>query len=100
ERTEVVEAEPRLLAEVHLGDEEMHVLADVAAEDRRGSFRQRVAILGEPCLQSVALLRGEDEDVVLADGVLRLDRDAETLRAVARFGGAGDSNRFRNRVRG
>ncbi len=50
-----------------------------------------IAVLGEPRLQPVRLLGGEDDDVVLADRVLRFDGDAE------RFGAGGTFRAHRTR---
>src|SRR5205085_11781004 len=51
-------------------------------ENGRCTRRNGVAVLAEPGLEAVALRGGEDEDVVLADGVARFDRDAETAGAL------------------
>src|SRR5262249_43266285 len=77
QRAQIGEAEARLLAEVHLRDEELHALLEIDAESTRRAGRHAVLVLDEPLLEPVALLRGENEDVVLADGVARLDRHAE-----------------------
>ena len=82
QRPQVGEAELRLLAEVHLGDEEPHPLLEIAAEHARGARGDPVAVLGQPGLQPLALLGREDQDVVLAHRVLRLDGHAEALGAV------------------
>ena len=46
----------RLLRQVHLRDEEPHVLPDVAAEHRRRAGRNPVAVLAQPGFEPVALL--------------------------------------------
>ena len=93
EGAQVGEAELRLLLQVDLGDEELHPLLEIAAEHPRGPGGNAVAVLAEPGLQPVALLGGEDQDVVLAHRVGRLDGDPQALRAARRraacAGGAG-----------
>ena len=83
DRTQEVEARLGLFLQVHLGDEEVHLLLDVAAQHVRRARGNLVAVLGQPGFQPVALLGGEDHDVVLADGVLRLDLHAKRLLALA-----------------
>jgi hypothetical protein len=78
---QVMEAAVRLLLQVHLRDEELHPLLQVDAEHARGIRRHAVAVLGEPALEAAALRGGQDQDVVLADRVARLDLHAERVRA-------------------
>ena len=82
QRPEVLHPARLLGLEVHLGHEELHVLADVGLERGGGLRRDAVAVLAEPGLEPLGLLRPEDEDVVLAHAVLRLDADAERLVAL------------------
>ena len=82
DRAQRREAELLLLLEVHLGDEELHALLEVAAEHARR--RRRGCGSRPPSARSRGrrlCLRREDQDVVLADGVPGLDRHAERLRA-------------------
>jgi hypothetical protein len=81
QRAQVAEAEPRLLGEIHARHEELHVLFDIAAEDGRGAGREPITVVPQPRLEATALARGQKENVVLADGVARLDR--HTVRACA-----------------
>jgi hypothetical protein len=70
-----------LLLQVHLRDEEPHVLLDVAAEHGTGTCGNAIAAGAQPGLETAALRGRENDDVVFADGVLGLDRDAERLGA-------------------
>lgn len=78
------ESEPRLFTQIHLRHEEAHVLADVAVQDLGRAARNAVSVLAEPRRQAARFLRGENQDVVLAHGVARLDRDAQALLAGGR----------------
>ena len=77
----IVEAQFRLLFQIHFGDEEMHLLFDVAAEHFRSAFRKPVTVFLEPCFQTFALFSGEDDDIVFAHRILSLNRDAEGFGA-------------------
>src|SRR6185503_19714688 len=76
-------AQLRLLPQVDLGDEEFQVLFDVTVQHGRGAFRNTVPILREPGFESGALVCREDENVIFADGVLRLYAHAERLLSLA-----------------
>ena len=98
QRPQIAVAQELHAVEIHLGDEEVHVLLDVAAEHGGGAGRNPVAVVVEPADEPVALVRRQDRDVVLADVVIRLDRDA----AVAGHGvgdrrGLGAPRRYRDR---
>src|SRR5213594_2864097 len=64
------------VAKVNLGDEEPHLLFDVALKHLRGASGNLVVVLEEPGLQSVALFGGQNQNVVFADGVFGFDGDA------------------------
>ena len=70
-----------LLFEIYLRDEELHLLLDIGLQRLGRPARKLVSALLEPGLEAVGLFRAEDEDVVLADGILRLDSDSERLGA-------------------
>ena len=89
-------AQLRLLAQVDLGDEEFQVLFDVTVQHGRGAFGDAIPVLREPGFESGALMCRENENVVFADGVLRLYRHAERLFPLALERGAG----FGHRVHG
>src|SRR5215471_81037 len=59
---------------VHFGNEETHVLLDVAAEHRGGAVWNSVTIVGEPIDESIALLRRKDRDIVFGDVITRFNR--------------------------
>ena len=77
QRSQHREAERRLFLEVDLGNEELHVLPDVGPEHGRRAVRNAVLVPPQPDLEPVALVGGQNQDVVLPDGVLRLDGHAE-----------------------
>ena len=81
ERTQVRVSQLGLFLEVHLRNEEAHLLLDVAGKNPRSSPGRLVAVFAQPGFQSIALFSREDLDVILADGVLRLDRNAQRLRS-------------------
>ena len=77
QRAQIGEAGLRLLLQIHFRDEELEVLPDVRLESSRSPSRDLVAVLLQPRLETVGLVRRQDHDVVLADRVLRFDDDAE-----------------------
>ena len=79
QRTKIGEPESCLFGHVDLGDEELQILPDVAAEDLDGARRQPISLSLQPGDQTATLGRRENLDVVLAHDVGRLDRDAERV---------------------
>src|SRR5215475_14662661 len=76
---------------VHFGNEETHVLLDVAAEHRGGAVWNSVTIVGEPIDEAIALLRRKDRDIVFGDVITRFYRYTfapRELRDGGRRGGA------------
>ena len=67
----------RPLLQGDLRDEEPHPLFDVTAEHLSRAGRNPVAVPPQPGFESTALLSREDDDVVLADRIGRLDGHAE-----------------------
>ena len=63
QRTKIGEAESCLLGHVDLGDEELQVLADVAAKDLDGARRQTISLSLQPGDQTSTLGRRENLDV-------------------------------------
>src|SRR5262245_63328924 len=61
---------------VHFGNEETHVLLDVAAEHRGGAVWNSVTIVGEPIDEAIALFRREDRHIVFGDVITRFNRYA------------------------
>jgi hypothetical protein len=70
----------RACSQIHARHEELHLLLEIAAQDRRRAGGQAVAVVAQPGVKPAALAGRQDEDVVLADGVARLDGDAEAAR--------------------
>ena len=77
QRSQIREAQPGVLGEVHLGNEEAHVLPQITSDHLRRAGWNPVAVLAEPRLEARALLRRQNQDVVFADGVLCLNRHAQ-----------------------
>src|SRR5262249_29526439 len=75
QRPERLIAERRLLLQVHFGDEEFHALFEVAREYARSACRDSIPVFLQPPLETLALSRREDQDVVFAYRVAGFDRD-------------------------
>src|ERR1043166_5368878 len=70
-------------AQIHLGDEELHALLEIALDHVRGLHRHAVAVRAEPREQRAAVVRGQDQDLVLVDLVAGFDPDGRHGRVEA-----------------
>ncbi len=73
-------AELRLLRQVHLGDEEAHVLLQITVYDGFGASRNPVAVFVQPFDQPAAFFGRQHQDIVLTDCITGFDGHAARTR--------------------
>ena len=71
--------------DVDLGDEKLHLVADIGGQGCGGPFGNVVLGEAQPAFEPSRFLRRKDEDLVLAHFELGLDRDAKVPGSRTRF---------------